>query len=240
MKDGTFEVDKDAARQGTPIALIGWGQHAIRMVGFNAPMPPKISELCIQGAHYSQAIKAQARACHAHALLYYGGQDQSPLEQYAALAAVAGVLSEHGALLVCNESARTSLPANVLGVAAFSAAAGTGGIWMMLRHFPLLMLYCGFVKYELEGTAGVWMRTYGCQMLGLPNLGFLAAGHHMGRETYEMFENLLGYIRDSGAEVAPGHTLQLGDKKLRTRSPTQHEPFLNDTPGEFLVLELAK
>ena len=31
----------------------------------------------------------------------------------------------------------------------------------LLRSFPLLHLFCGFVKYEVEGDDGVWMRTYG-------------------------------------------------------------------------------
>src|SRR5205823_641974 len=128
--------------------------------------------------------------------------------------AVSGIIAQHGALLVLNESAKTSLPASI-----FSPGQTKSDQMELLRHFPLLMMYCGFVKYDVQGIRGVWMRTYGCQLIGLPNLAFLAPGHDASQETYNLLENVLGYLRGSGAHIEPGHTMELGDKKLRARAP---------------------
>ena len=43
-----------------------------------------------------------------HVLLYYKGYETAPLEQYVALAAIAGTLIDQGATAVLNESARTA------------------------------------------------------------------------------------------------------------------------------------
>lgn len=64
----------------------------------------------------SPEVKEQVRATSANIILYYKGYDTSPLEQYVALAVVAGALSSMGAVAVLNESAHTSLPAGYLSL----------------------------------------------------------------------------------------------------------------------------
>lgn len=218
--------------QGSFAALIGWGTHVIRMVGFNVPMPSRVLEKCVAPAHYDDRRKADIRAHKAHVVLYYTGQHQSRLEQYVALAAIAGVLAEHGALAVLNDRAWTSLPAEVL------AKPDTGDL-ELLRTMPLPMLFVGMVKVEVEGSPGVWMRTYGADALGLTDFAHLARDHRQGESTFGVFNKLLTYQLKSGARFADGQTAQIGaNMLLGFRAPERHEYFLQGG-NELLVILFA-
>jgi len=107
----------------------------------------------------------------------------------------------------------------------------------LMESLPIPILYSGFVKFDVQGVQGTWMRTFGNHLLGLPDFALLAQGHHEGQATFDMFCNLLSYLRSSGATLAPGHTTQVGeDAFLKIRSPKDGEYFL-ESPGTLLVLE---
>src|SRR5215471_16273140 len=148
------EIDPALSREGKVFGLLGWGKHVIRCVGFDAPMPKDAVEACVQPSHYPQELKQRARLHKAHVILYYGGYDPSRYEHYVALAATAGVLARLGAIVILNEAAHTSFPASGL-----SGLDSEDDIMKLLRMLPLPILYCGFVKCEVEGVEGVWMRT---------------------------------------------------------------------------------
>ena len=215
------------------LGMAGWDKHVVRLVGFNAPYPKDALEACVAPSHYPAAMKDEVRAHASHIILYYAGFETDPLEQYVALAAVAGALTGFKALAVLNEHAHTSLPAGVF------AAESLGEESMdLLRTLPLNMLYCGFVKYEVEGVQGVWMRTYGGDAFGLPDFAALAAGHDEGEIYSTTFNNIMSYMVESGAELAAGHTMQIGeDAYMKLREPAKEEYFL-DGPGQVLVAEI--
>jgi hypothetical protein len=234
MKRARFEIDPGLLERGTVFGLAGWGKHVVQLVGFDGPMPSDAVERCVAPSHYGQELKAQVRQHSSHLLLYYAGNESSPYEQYLALAAIGGVLSQFGAIAILNESAQTSFPAEAL-----SGAETEGDIMEMFREFPLLMLFCGFVKCHVEGIDGVWMRTYGAPLLGLSDLAAHAEGHHEGERYFNMFENILRYTRDARAKPAAGHTMQLGDEEfLRFRAPKKTETFLGGD-GDLLVVEVV-
>jgi Domain of unknown function (DUF4261) len=233
LAQAVFEIDDQTAAQGTPLGLAGWGDHVVQFVGFSVPMPKEVVERCVQPAHYGQALKQQARAHKAHALLYYGGREEDPLEQYVALAVVAGTLGAHGALVVLNEAAHTSFPAQALAPGRVE-----GDLLENLRGLPIPVLYGGFVKYNLPDSPDVWMRTYGNHLLGLPDLAFRAKGHDQGEWVFNTFSNILTYLRESGARFGVGHTMQVGDDTyLKLRAPRKEEYFL-ESDGELFVAEL--
>ncbi len=215
------------------LGMAGWDKHVVRLVGFNAPYPKDALEACVAPSHYPAAMKEEVRAHASHIILYYAGFETDPLEQYVALAAVAGALTGFKALAVLNEHAHTSLPAGVF------AAESLGEETMdLLRTLPLNMLYCGFVKYEVEGVQGVWMRTYGGDAFGLPDFAALAAGHDEGEVYSTTFNNIMSYMLESGAELAAGHTMQIGeDAYMKLREPAKEEYFL-DGPAQVLVAEI--
>lgn len=230
MADARAEIAPDLPEF---LGLAGWDKHVVRMVGFDAPYPNDALEVCVAPAHYPAALKDEIRGHASHIILYYAGTEADPLEQYVALAAVAGALTGFQAMAVLNEHAHASLPAGVF------AAESLGEESMdLLRSLPLNMLYCGFVKYDVEGVQGVWMRTYGADAFGLPDFAALAGGHDQGEYYSTMFNNIMSYMLQSGAELAAGHTMQIGeDAYMKLREPAKEEYYL-DGPGQVLVAEI--
>jgi hypothetical protein len=199
-------------------------------------MPAAAAEACLAPAHFAKDFKDRARAHAGHLLLYYAGREASRLEQYVVLAAIGGALAKHGAIAVLNEAAHTAVPAEMLAPGA--AGPGTDQL-ELLRELPLPALYVGMVKYDVEGTAGVWMRTYGAHLLGLADLAHLAAGHEHGTRVFDIFSNVLAYQLSSGAELAAGHTMQIGeDTFMKLRAPAKEEYFLQ-SEGKLFVAEFA-
>jgi uncharacterized protein DUF4261 len=95
--------------------------------------------------------------------------------------------------------------------------------------------FSGFVKQEVEGVRGVWMRTYGAPLMGLPDLAAHATGHEEGQRYFDMFANIFRYLRESGSRLADGHTMQIDEEEyLRFRAPSEEEGFLV-SDGELLV-----
>jgi hypothetical protein len=226
------EIDPELMRDGRVFGMVGWGMHVIRLVGFDVPYPADILEACVAPSHYPQELKQRARSHKAHVILYYAGREASPFEQYIALAATAGVLARLGAIVILNESGHTSFPA-----AALSGSDCEGDIMDLLRELPLSILYCGFVKHEVEGIPGVWMRTYGAPLLGLPNFAAHASGHQEAQRYFDIFESIFRYLRETGARLAEKDTLQIDEEEyLRFRASREGEEFLA-RDAELLVVE---
>lgn len=223
----------NATDEPTVMGLLAWSRHVVKLVGFSAPMPAEAVKACVQPAHFDAQYKQLAYDHKSHIMLYYAGYELDPLEQYVALAAAAGAVAYFGASFVLNETARTAIPAAVLHPHEEDADDMLGA----LRGFPLPLLYCGFVKMEVEGELGVWMRTYGCHRLDLPDLAFRGASHDETPAVFELFGNLLSYLRTSGKQFAPGDTLRVADDmylRLRARAP---EEWYLESEGEMLVAD---
>lgn len=215
------------------MGLVAWGGHVIKVVAFDHPLPANVVQMCVKPAHFAPEFKEVAYRHQTHVMLYYNGYDQDPLEQYVALAAVAGVLATFGAVFTLNETARTAIPAPVLT----PHEEDNGDMLAALRGLPLVLLYCGFVKLEIEGQPGVWMRTYGCHRFGLPDLALHADGHGIAQFVFELFGNALRYLRTSGHQFAVGHKMQVGDDMfLQLRARTTDEWYL-ESEGEMLVAD---
>lgn len=213
------------------IGLVGWREHVVKLFGMNFPIPEEVFQTCVAPAHYSQSIKDEGRQHQSHLLLYYAGSAADPLERYVALSAVSAVLSRFGAVLILNEAAHTSFPATTLWGDDLSEDS-----MELLRTLPIPLLYGGFVKMEVEDRAGVWMRTFGNSLLDLPDLAMLTQGHHEGGETFDLFANMLAYLRDAGVRFAPGHTMQVGPETyLKLRSPEPGTEYFLENDGEMLV-----
>jgi hypothetical protein len=222
----------EAASQAI-MGLVGWGRHVVKVVGFGKPMPAKTVEQCVRPAHYDSSIKNEAYQHTSHVLLFYAGYEPDPLEQYVALSAVGAALTRFGAVAVLNERACTSVPAVVL----LPHEEDQGDTLAALRALPIPFLYAGFVKLEIEGEPKLWMRTYGCHTFRLPDLAFQAEGHHQGTATFNLFANMLAYLRESGKSFTPGDTMNVGEGMfLRLRARTPEEWYL-DSPGEMFVAE---
>ncbi|MBA4063299.1 MAG: hypothetical protein C0501_06225 [Isosphaera sp.] len=236
LADATAEVQALPPSPGGPsvLGLIAWGRHVVKLAGYGYPMPAAEVETCVRPALFVEPDEKEAAYRHgAHASLFYAGYDADVLEQHVALAAAAAALAKAGAVAVLNETAHTSVPAT--GLLPHDEDAGdTMGA---LRRFPLPYLYAGFVQMTVEDEPGVWMRTRGCEMFGLPDLAVRAAGHAQTGAVFGLFRGVLADLRESGRRLDPGDTLAVGDGMyFRTRSAAEDEWYL-DSPGRLVVLE---
>ncbi|MCI0701480.1 MAG: DUF4261 domain-containing protein [Planctomycetia bacterium] len=219
--------------QPAMLGLLAWGPHVLKLVGFANPMPSAAVESCVRPAHFDPSFKELAYRHQSHVLLYYAGYDHDPLEQYVALAAAAGVLARFGSVVTLNETAHTAIPSAVL----LPHEEDAGDMLTALRKLPLPFLYCGFVKLEVEGEPGVWMRTFGAHRFGLTDLAYRATSHDEGTSTFQLFNGMLTYLRASGQSFGPGHTMQVDDDLfLRLRARDETEWYLA-SEGQMLVAE---
>ena len=231
IKDIRYETPFGQLEEGMCI-LVSWGKHVIRVFGLNAPYPKAVLETCVAPASYSQEIKQQVYESDSHLLLYYVGYEQNVLEQYLALTRLAVCFEQFNALAVINEDAHTSLPVNFIN----SLASEKDGLTTLGECLPLL--FCGFVKYEIENIKGIWMRTYGANKFGLPNFAALANSYEESEYYFDMFSNILNYLRQSQATMNPGDTMEMGDNRMMSlRAPQDDEYFLKDQ-GDLLVIEI--
>ncbi|OTQ75511.1 MULTISPECIES: DUF4261 domain-containing protein [unclassified Gilliamella] len=231
IKDIRYETPFGQLEEGMCI-LVSWGKHVIRIFGLNAPYPKAVLETCVAPASYSQEIKQQVYESDSHLLLYYVGYEQNVLEQYLALTRLAVCFEQFNALAVINEDAHTSLPVNFIN----SLASEKDGLTTLGECLPLL--FCGFVKYEIENIKGIWMRTYGANKFGIPNFAALANSYEESEYYFDMFSNILNYLRQSQATMNPGDTMEMGDNRMMSlRAPQDEEYFLKDQ-GDLLVIEI--
>ncbi len=214
---------------GSFLGQVTWGAHHVEVVAFPFPMPAEVVEKCVQPAHYGDDDKERARKHGAHALLFYKGRATNKTEQYLAVALVTGALCGEGGLAILNESARTSLPASL-----FASDTGMKPS-QFLRELPPLYLFAGFVKYNVEGVRGVWMRTHGLEEFELPNLATHAPSHEQGGEVFDIFSNVSSYMMAQGPVLEAGHTMQIGeDQFMRLRELSSDESVLDD--GDALLV----
>lgn len=219
--------DKDGAR-----GLAIFANHAVQILVRARPLPKDAAECAIGPAQYKPELKEIARAHSAYLVLNYQGQEKNPWEQLVALCVIAALLTKQGATTVANVDAYTSVPSRVFEQ-IFQSSDPVG----MLRSMPPAMLYCGFVKYTPAGDPGVWMRTHGCQRLGLPDLAIHRDSHAEGEKIFRLFNAVLNHMRENNQAFAAGQTLQVGGTTtVNFREPRPDEPF-QEKPSEILILE---
>src|ERR1700722_3728353 len=136
----------------TIMGLIGWGRHAIKLVGSNSPLEARRVRACVQPSHYHSELKEEAYRHAAHVILHYAGYEQDLLEQHVALAVVSAALARFGAIVVMNETARSSIPVMVLE----PHEEDEGDTLRAIRSLPIPFIYAGFVLLEIERETGIW------------------------------------------------------------------------------------
>ncbi|HAP24480.1 MAG TPA: hypothetical protein DCR74_02240 [Achromobacter sp.] len=235
MKKARVEL---ASRMLEILGMVGWGNHVVRLEGVNAPYPKSALESCVAPSSYPDDVKDEVRAHASHIRLHYVGFETDPLEQYVALAAVAGALARIktlAALAVLNERARTSLPAGMVADEEYLAKDSVD----ILRVLPFRMLFCGFREFKVEGMHGVWMRSYGANAFGLPDLALLAIGQEQSESYYAVLDILIPHWVKTGAEVAAGQTRQIAKRAYMTlREPTKEDCL--DGSGRVLVGDIER
>ncbi|PWD07376.1 hypothetical protein C4813_24175, partial [Salmonella enterica subsp. enterica serovar Rubislaw] len=92
-------------------------------------------------------------------------------------------------------------------------------------------------KIEGGGSGGGLWGPFGSECFGLPNFRTHEKGHQEGKKYSDIFNNVLRYLLESGAEMAAGHTMQVGKTTfMKLRDPLDDEYYLQG-PGTTLVVE---
>jgi hypothetical protein len=203
------------------MARIMWGRHTVQVTLVNTPLPSELMEQIVETAHYDGELKARVRAHASHAVLIYRGAEDDPLEQYLAMAMIAVGLTPLGALVVANANAYTSCPASLL------VARPGENLDLWLRALPLPLLFVGLAKLKVEGAEGIWMRTCGAPLMGLPDLAWRARDHDEGLEVLNRFNGMLHTMRDAGVTLSEGDTVEDGSLNWTLRKPRANEGFLS-------------
>jgi hypothetical protein len=211
------------------MARVQWARHTVLVALLNKPAPPEAVEHAIDAAHYDLALKDQARAHTAHASLVYRGEERAPLEQYQVLGMIAAALIPLGAIVVTNVSAHASYPAQDL------LPLPGEDMEEVLRTLPLLALFVGFVKMQVDGVQGLWIRTSGAPLIDLPDLALHVRDHEEGPRTFLMFKHIFNAMLDAKIRFSAGDTVEDETLLWRFRAPRANEGFLSSP--RMLVLE---
>ena len=223
--------------EGPPASVLGlftWGEHAVKLAQFDAPMPYGPVESCVGPALLPPPMKVDAKQHTAHILLFYAGTHADVREQFVALCAVAGALARYDqAICVLNEDARTACPAFDLIPDAGEDALAT------YRQLPVPYLLGGFTKLTVGDAGVLWARTFANHRHGLPDLAILMTDHQQTARTFQLFTGIAGYLLEMNETLTPGESLDLGDgTTYQVREPLDVEDFLT-SPGLMLVLEAS-
>ena len=176
LKEATGEIARVAdvpgaaafvSGEGPPAAALGlfaWGEHAVKLAQFDAPMPYGPVESCVGPAMLPPPMKVDAKQHAAHVLLFDAGTHPDVRERFVALCAVAGALARcEEAICILNEDARTACPAFDLIPDAGEDALAT------YRALPIPYLLGGFVRMSVGDAGVLWARTFANHRLGLPD-----------------------------------------------------------------------
>jgi len=213
------------------VGLIAFGEHLVKLIHFDAPMPYGPVETCVGPAMIPPPMKVDAKQHKAHTLLYYAGTHADPLERFVAVCAVVGALARFDAIAVLNEEARAAVPAFDLIPDDGEDALNT------YRTLPIPYLLGGFLKMDTGNADRPWVRTFANHRLNLPNLARQLSGHDQTGDTFQLFAGMLGYLRTMGETFVAGDSVDLGNgPKLHFREPTEAEWWLDST-GPLLVVE---
>lgn len=235
LNNALVEIDAESARFGTPTGRARWGMHAVDFAGLNRRLPGPIVESCLASGHFDAKVKQAGRNHMAHMRLTYAGTHPSPLERYAAVATVAGTMASTGATVVLNEIGRSSIAAAEIMPANIRVDRLN-----YVRRLSIPGLYAGFVELDVPGLDGVWMRTYGCHIMRLPNLAVRAPSHADGARVKKMLVTAYDYIVENNLKVDYGQTLRISENfALKLRKATIDEYHLNDPTGVLVAEEIG-
>lgn len=214
--------------------LIGWGQHVIELTYLTERISQETLAICVEPAAYSQDEKLLAYKHSGYIRLRYVGYEVNALQQYIALTCVAIALDELKATTIINERAHTSLPiAHFLNIAEIQRLD-------YIHSLPVLMLFCGFIKYQLPENGCYWLRTYGASRIGLPDFAVQMDPVKEVSFYYNTFLVVYRYISETQIQFNVGDNIHLNeDDTIYLRSATSDEFFL-ENEGLLLVMEFNK
>lgn len=207
---------------------VQFAEHKIKLIGIAAPHPD--FDTYLQPAHLRPDQKQVLGGHKAHIICYYESEHVSAVEYFIALYKVAYGLRNHALLGVMNPITWMCIAAEML------PSTLENQFLQAFRQSPAsaLMLWLGFIKF-FKPDKTVWFATKGNFLFGLPDFAYLGSSLNQTQEAINLFGNIITYLYTSGAKLAPGHTMQVGqDTYLRFSLVTEYADYLGH---QTLVME---
>jgi hypothetical protein len=98
-----------------------------------------------------------------------------------------------------------------------------------------MALFVGFVRVQVAGVKGIWIRTCGAPLLDMPDLAMHTRDSEEGPRVFLIFKNIFAAMRESGVRFSPGDMVDDGELQWKFRKPRGKERFLHSS--RMLVLE---
>jgi hypothetical protein len=202
---------------------------SLRVVALGAPLPKQLVDQCLPVAHLRPEQKEELASHTAHVLIVHEGEQPPGVDGLLALYQTAWALHDDTTVGVMNPVTWMCLTTDMLGETMKPDFVEA------VRKSPAesLALWLGFVKlFKPDGTT--WLVTRGGSLVDLPDLAWLAQDLDETDGVFSMFASILDYVFSGGTRLAPGHTIDFAERRLRVRSPYEYADFIGE---DTLVLE---
>lgn len=193
---------------------IRFAGHDILYTQINAPMNAESLNLTLGDVRCNEALKEIARRHKAQLTLSYSGGETNPLKVYKLLALVSGVFCTIGASVVANCNGHSCVDARQF----LRILGGSGWFALIDQEMPVCFLYSAVTCHCFEGNPYYWVRTYGNEFLGVPNLGSLVLNRQWGqmeKKLTDTFDNVTRYMLETGKAVEAGDSMEIDDLFVR-------------------------
>lgn len=210
------------------------GNSAITVACLTFPYPKQILDEILPICHFSEGDKDTFNQSNAHVLLSIKKSDIPTHLCFDILYQLVNCLVDEekdNVIGTVTESALTAFPLTSIQELwnAREALLGQKAIpfwsWMAFTG--------GFVKYILDDTT-IWYVTKGNHQFGLPELAY-KGGYMEGNDTLMLFQTLFSYMYAYEAQLAPGHTAEVGDTNLKFSTLTEYADIFMGKHGTLVV-----
>ena len=210
-----------------------WQEHKIMMAGLYFPYPQQILDKILPVCHFSPDDKKKFSQSKAHVFFSIQLGNKAPHVLYDALIQLvnAVVAEDSNAIGLVIESAMTATPIHSLPKITEERQE-----LLTEKAMPFWSWFSftgGFVKYILDANT-IWYVTKGNHQFGLPELAY-KGGTTEGNDTLMLFKALFSYMYGYGAQLAPGHTAEIGETNLRFTEVKEYADLFEGKYGTLVV-----
>lgn len=197
------------------------------------PYPKQILDEVLPICHFSEEDKSTFHQSNAHVLISIKKNDAPIHLLFNQLYQVSDCLIQQGHEIIgtVTEAALTAFPLKSIQnlpeerEALINDKATPFWSWMAFTG--------GFVKYILDDTT-IWYVTKGNHQFGLPELAY-KGGYMEGNDTLILFKTLFSYMYSYQAQLAPGHTAEIGETNLKFSALTEYADLFMGKHGTLVV-----
>lgn len=225
----------EGGKGGLPITagVVQFGPHRIAMIALDAPVKEDVLARTVGVSPMPDERRAELINHKATIRLLYVGEAADAVGQLTALYRVAGVLVMQGGLGILNERAALAQPAELVEL----YLGQLGG------DPPPLSMWVGAVTFNHEDEPErqrYFMRTYGMEQFGLPELGHGFGEREAADNVYHVLINVGLYMVENApsVKIEPGQTAEFLKRTYLFTTPQGDKPEFGAPTGLLLLVQV--